>query len=564
MNQAAIDRGMVFSLGLALWLGAFSSAAPSELHTDPVAGEQPTAEAAQWIPLATTEPGPTGDGPGTDLAHLMQWIDEPAILGLGEDPHGTHTLHRLSHRIFEYLVEHEGFETFALEVDQAHASLLDDYVQGRRDDLEELVAGGWWGQKIFYDEALVELLRWMRQHNRGADHPVHVAGFDLKLPHLAAERLLEALAVLDPRSVPRARQLVARALAPGAFGLFPNVQGFTGAVRIPLPAERTQGPVHLELRIRSEGVTYGTAGFWLRPETGGAATVMTLASTDLKPEATPRTLEIELPEATEALELAVFHRGDGTVWFEDPALVLGARRVPLTGAFDSIEPRPLMMPALQRMDYRGELVGRNTLEVRADPVLGDSLEAARALEALVDQALRNRGAEDPPESSAAWTRQLSRLITEAVEWRTLAEPNRDVFLAENLLWLHRQASPSDRILALGHRSHTERRPGKMGGLVARELGEAYKTVSMIAGSGSYRYFGEVSKITDKAPLELLEVGPGTPSDLRTRLGHLHPGSFVLRTSTPVADSTGQTVLEEAWRPDAILFVKTVEPLRPAP
>ncbi len=74
---------------------------------------------------------------------------------------GVHDFHRFSHRLFAYLGEKKDFAVYALEVDLGHAALLDDYVHGRRDDLEALLARRHpWA--IFYDRALRDLLTWMR------------------------------------------------------------------------------------------------------------------------------------------------------------------------------------------------------------------------------------------------------------------------------------------------------------------------------------------------------------------------------------------------------------------
>lgn len=170
------------------------------------------------VPLEGTEPTATEGRTDEDLVQLARWIGDAAVVGLGESIHGTHTLHRLAHRIFQHLAEapgREGFEVFALEIDQAHAAMLDAYVQGDRDDLDRLMAGGWWAQTIFYDEALAELLRWMRGYNETAARPLHVAGFDAKQPQLAADRLLQAIGALDPAASAKVQALLSQALAPG-------------------------------------------------------------------------------------------------------------------------------------------------------------------------------------------------------------------------------------------------------------------------------------------------------------------------------------------------------------
>jgi erythromycin esterase-like protein len=87
------------------------------------------------VPLLATEPDFARDA---DLRVLADWLEEATMVGVGERVHGTHELHRLSHRLFAHLAD-----VFALEVDQAHAALLNEYVCGSRDDLEAILAKRW-------------------------------------------------------------------------------------------------------------------------------------------------------------------------------------------------------------------------------------------------------------------------------------------------------------------------------------------------------------------------------------------------------------------------------------
>lgn len=430
--------------------------------------EGAAARIPEAVSLRMTEPGPTSDDPTDDMVRLGDWIGEAQIVGLGEAWHGTHTLHRLAHRIFRQLVEHESFTVFALEIDQAHAAMLDEYVQGARDDLEDVFAGAWWAQRVFYDMALVDLLRWMRGYNQAMPgRPLHFAGFDIKQPRLAAEGLVAAVGEVDPRAVGELRSLLSQAFAPGAFGIYPNVWGFTGTSRLVLPEREADAPARIELTVRGEGVEYGHVG--LSAGAGGdrSPRVRWIRVEDLGATGSVEVLELGVPARAESLEISVFHRGNGAVEFGRPEVRLGDRRLDTAGLWDEVETRPLMMPALQAMDYRAQVLeppggGARVLRITADPLLDSGLEAAQAVGARVDVLLDGTSTASLSRDEVAWTLQLARLVRQAVEWRTLAESNRGVFLAENLLWLHRMVFPGRRVLALAHTSHTERIPGKMG------------------------------------------------------------------------------------------------------
>ena len=475
-------------------------------------------------PLRAAEP--TADAPDDDLRTLAGWIGDARVVGLGESVHGSRTLHRLAHRVFAHLAAEEGFTVYALEFDQAHAARLDAWVQGSGDRgaLDALLAERWYGSQIFYDRALTELLVWLRAENERREvdggPPLHVAGLDMKQPRLAADAVVAALAKADPEAAGRAEALYAQALEPGAFGLFPNVSGFSGRLEVALPEGEPGAPLRVELEVRGEGVGHGSAGFYSLDHDH------TLAAGEIGPAWRTLALDLERP-AGDAFSLLLFHRGDGSVEFTAPRVTQTGEPT-IVGDLATVTPRPLLMPKIQRMDYVHELVekefvdsgGRPVLRVTADPVLGRSHDASVAAEALVAGTL----------PGDRWARQQARLVTQAVEWRVLREPNRDLFLADNLRWLADEAFPGQRVVALAHASHAERRRLRMGFVLAEALGRDYRSVTLQATSGSYRYFGPVAEIDEDAELVLHEVAPDAdgPTDCLRRAGAGEPVDAVVR------------------------------------
>lgn len=568
-TRLSLKRAFVLATATASLQGLLMASGGCTASRLPPSPRQPGSLREAAIPLLSTDPN-AGESQSDDLKAIGRWLGSPKVVGLGEDPHGTHTLHRLCHRLFEHLVAAEGFTVLALETDQAHAALLDAFVQGERDDLQGLLAQGWWGSKSHWDVALVELLEWMRDHNRRSGKRLHVAGYDHKQPALAAQAVVAALAGVDPAAAREAEALYTRALSPGAFGLFPNVSGFTATLRIPLPTRSHSAPLVIELETRAEDLTYGSVG--IAAEVAGDFHSQSLKPGDLATGWSPLRLELNVPAEVSALELSLWHRGNGTVWVTQPRLtVVTQTEAPGTarGELTTLAVQPLMMPALQAMDYRHEFEvdsgGRGTvLRVVADPLLDDSRVAAAAAEELVAKVAIH-GALDP--ARRIWVQQAARLVSQAVAWRTLAENNRDRFLAENLRWLHEQAFPEARMLALGHASHTERRQGRMGAFLSTELGADYGTISMIAGAGSTRYFGEVSRLAVNAPLV---VQPVEANPFRAALAKLRDGSYLLPLARLAATTPGlgewlassRQTPEQA--PDIVIFVEAVEPIRQVP
>lgn len=107
----------------------------------------------------------------------------PRLLAIGEPHHGEPAFPHLRNRILETLVGH-GFRSIAIESDRAAGLAVNDYVQGRRDevDLSTGISHGWGAHP-----ASRELIDWLRAHNEkmppeervtfhGFDAPTEITG----------------------------------------------------------------------------------------------------------------------------------------------------------------------------------------------------------------------------------------------------------------------------------------------------------------------------------------------------------------------------------------------------
>ncbi len=513
--------------------------------------------APEHVVLSSTEPGSA-----SDLRRLALWLGDAQIVGLGENVHGAHELHRLAHRIFAHLVQEEGFSVFALEVDAGHGMLINDFVQGEHDDLDSILAGRWWASAPFYDQALRDLLVWMRDHNQTANEPIHFAGFDAKQAQLAVDMLQRELHSRDPAAAAELGERFADVERIGHLGVFPNVLGYSGSLDIKLPstASAASRNLRVSLRLRGADVTFGTVGFHLSTA-GLPAQATTIAGSALVAE---RTLEgsIQLPPGTEAATLTVFHRGGGTVWFDDLRLELDDATMTQTPLLAEAKVAPLMMPDFQTMDYTADAEsGGSALRVTCDARLAVAISSADRIAEIVRQYLDGH----PRDSASADLRQLAHVVIQATKWRTLAETNRDVFLANNLEWLADSRYPGKRILALAHTSHSERVPNRMGAFLADRRGTTYRTVSMLAQGGAYRYFPSPSRVpTGLLPeTEAIELTPQQLRPLARALGLRTETNaiFQLRPGTELQDPRGMSIdLNRA--PDVAIVVRAVTPARP--
>lgn len=148
--------------------------------------------------------------PLTDTRTLERIVDDAKVVGVGEATHSSGEFFRLKHRIFEQLVERQGFTTFALEANWSTGLLVDDYVRFGKGDIRKIMrdefqnAYGFWNTEEYLD-----LFTWMRRHNQHhPEHPVRFMGNDLGYagPNLFDE-VTGYVARTHPRLLPRVREL---------------------------------------------------------------------------------------------------------------------------------------------------------------------------------------------------------------------------------------------------------------------------------------------------------------------------------------------------------------------
>jgi erythromycin esterase-like protein len=520
--------------------------------------------------------GPAVGTPSSDLELLANWLGDARVIGLGESLHGVDDFHRLAHRIFAYLVEQRGFTVFALEVNQAHAARLDEFVQGQRDDLDALLAERWWVAAVFYDQALRDLLVWMRQYNRTAQHPIHFAGFDFKQPSFAMEAVIDGLRQLDPKAAAEAGKLYAKVLELGGFGVYPNVYGFSAILRLPLPPRTETKPLNLRLKVRGRGVSHGWVGLSIepaKPGSDGPRASRYLSPDKLSEAWTSLDIETEVAPHLDEVQLVIFHRGNGTVWFDGLDLALDGQPLELAEELAGVDVQSLAMPLIQVMDYTASFdsqvsyAGGSALRVNCDPAVDEALRAARAVDSLLEATLAAKAGR-ASDSQAAWLRQMSRLALQATEYRTLVETNRDVFMAENATWLQQQGFPHGRMLALAHSSHTNRsaRARGMGRILADEFGSTYRTATLLALAGQYRDFGNPRDLDRNSGLELFSMETEDVVPLGQRLGALCTADCMLHLQAAVESEAVRERLQLENLPvkdtaDVAILIRSIHPAR---
>lgn len=124
---------------LALTLGGSTltvATRPTHANANAMTTTDPVRELARVAkPLRSTEAG----APGHDLRPLGRMIGSAKIVGLGEATHSSRQFFTTKHRVFRYLVEEQGFTTFALEAPWSTGLVLNEYVLHGKGDPEKLM-----------------------------------------------------------------------------------------------------------------------------------------------------------------------------------------------------------------------------------------------------------------------------------------------------------------------------------------------------------------------------------------------------------------------------------------
>jgi len=130
---------------------------------------QETQDSIVYLNLKSISP----NADDSDLQQLDTYFENVKIIAMGESTHGTSEFSVMRHRMFRYLVEHHGFNTFFLEADYANCLRTNAYIHGKNDNvtdvINEIALWPW------MTEEMVDLVNWMRAYN--AENPSNQLNF---------------------------------------------------------------------------------------------------------------------------------------------------------------------------------------------------------------------------------------------------------------------------------------------------------------------------------------------------------------------------------------------------
>ena len=542
---------------------------------------------ARAIPLEDDDPGHDC----TDLIPVLRRIGNARVVGLGEGTHGTREFSRMKHRLFRCLVEDLGFTLFAMESNLNQTDRLNRYVLTGEGDPAALL----WsmGFATWNSAEVLDLLRWIREHNTTARVPVRFLGFDMLDPVVPVDSLLRFARRSDPEGFPA----IAESLRIVALAHDVEARGTAGTAAAFLRGEPLAGRrLRLHGWIRTEGIDAGEATLWIRAD-GDSGRFAFAGMENAGPGGTSPwaryQVELLVPGYARRVAFGTALRGEGAAWFDSLGLDVDGR-VTRTGThydFGFEDARPLgglrfSGPGYEaEADTTGPRFGRRSLCLRQDPVAMTedrsarwerAIGAARGVLARLEAeslALLSRA----PESEVGRAIRNARLVLQGAEMGR-NPPLRDRAMAENVAWLLDQAPAGARIALWAHNAHVSRRPGAMGSFLAQRFGPDYWNIALAFHEGTYT-------ATDGRGVRTYEAAPSLPGSVEWALHRagiprlvldLHDASpedsaSAWLTATPEFRSIGLLPVGHGFYRtqvardfDAILFLDQASASRPPP
>lgn len=138
---------------------------------------------------------PLADLKSTTFSVLDSQLSDVRIVGYGEDTHGSAEFTLLAKELMEYLSVNHGFNTIILETGLGEGEYLNDYIQGRRDDIREILEDQNSTWRYRTEEFLV-LMDWLRAYNEKDGQNIRLFGSEMQYVVSDVDRVEEYLSRL--------------------------------------------------------------------------------------------------------------------------------------------------------------------------------------------------------------------------------------------------------------------------------------------------------------------------------------------------------------------------------
>ncbi|WP_299769569.1 erythromycin esterase family protein [uncultured Dokdonia sp.] len=116
---------------------------------------------------------------GDSFSFLDTVLNDIRIVGYGEDTHGTAEFTLLAKELMEYLSKQYNFKALIIETGFGEGQYLNDYIQGRRDDLKTILEdhNSTWRYKT---KEFYQLMNWLKAYNSNTADKIHLYGCEMQ------------------------------------------------------------------------------------------------------------------------------------------------------------------------------------------------------------------------------------------------------------------------------------------------------------------------------------------------------------------------------------------------
>jgi erythromycin esterase-like protein len=490
-------------LGIVVFLSF--SAGPSSYAQASDTGRQPFVDWAQQhaIRLKTVEAGHGFE----DMEPLRAVVGSARIVALGEATHGTREFFQLKHRMIEFLATQMGFTIFSIEANMPEAYRLNDFVLNGNGDPRDLIKGMYFW--TWNTEEVLDMVLWMREFNRSGKGRIEFTGFDMQTPTVSME-IVRAYVLANDTAyfdvLDRTYTDVRRAK--------PSTQAAFGVATASLPASAVAGKhVRLSGYIRTEGITDGWAGLWLRADGDGRPAIAFDNMQDRAPKGTtPWTryeTALDVPADATAIFFGALHPGDGTAWFDSLRVEVAGNdyhdpKVPdLDFESDSLRGFHTAGAGYQvALDKNVAHSGKQSLRIQrtsqetqaqasTNPfelhkLTRECMQVVEHLEARRAESLRGAS-----HSDIDWVIQNARLVSQYTQLQA-GEKSRDASMADNVKWIA-DRSANGKLVLWAHNGHISYSAsgfgGSMGSCLRDMFGRDFMNFGFAFNEGSFRAVG---------------------------------------------------------------------------
>lgn len=580
---------MVAAVLTALILGR--SATAQGIDTDTV----------QWlrknaIPIQTVE---AGHG-FADLQPLDKVVGDARIVELGEATHGTREFFQLKHRLIEYLATQKGFTIFSIEANMPEAYRLNDFVLRGEGDPKALLKGMYFW--TWNTEEVLNMILWMREFNQSGKGRIEFTGFDMQTATVSLDTVRKFIAHHDPA-------YFSATLDPLYTEVERTQSGNSFAVATAsFPATSAAGKrVTLSGYFRSENISGGSAGLWLRADGAGKVIAFKNMEDHGVTGTTPWNryeISIDVPANAERIFFGALNTGSCTAWVD--SLEIAIDGVPYKDhslfdlGFESPTARGFYTGGAGyevAIDTTVAQAGKQSLRMtRMSPVATPTVSKAaveteeKRCSAVVNYLLANRDSYikgGVPAHDVDWVIQNARLVEQYVQLKA-GTKTRDESMADNIKWIADQ-NPGAKIVVWAHNGHISYtgygNTASMGSYLRKMFGRQMVNFGFAFNQGSFQAIEQgkgLHSFTVKPPeesdgtLDLTLAKTGIPIfavDLRRLPANGSVAEWFRQThpSRSVGAMYSDDSRGQYWNPnhanedfDVLLFVEKTTAARPNP